>query len=211
MVKEILMPIFEFDSNPLIFESRFYVTGLFNNYLPAICKFHNIHHTLNVVQFCHELGEHYRLTKTDMEKLLLAAWFHDTGYCLNMDNHENESVTVVSTFLDSHNLTEKYMTSVKNLILATKRSDEPVTLAEQIICDADTQHLGAEDYFKWSMLLKEEFQLKNSQELSAKEWNHMNICFFNSHRYFTEYAQRMWGEQKLKNLDQLKGENNYIN
>jgi predicted metal-dependent HD superfamily phosphohydrolase len=205
MVKEILMPIFEFDSNPLIFESRFYVTGLFNNYLPAICKFHNIHHTLNVVQFCHELGEHYRLTKTDMEKLLLAAWFHDTGYCLNIDDHENASVTIVSTFLDSQNVTQNYMPSVEKLILATKRLGEPVTLAEQIIRDADTQHLGAEDYFKWCTLLKEEFELKNRQEFSDKEWNHMNIVFFNSHHYFTDYAQRMWGRQKLENLNQLKG------
>ena len=156
------MSIFEFDSNPLIFQSRFYVTGLFNNYLPAIYKFHNIHHTLNVVQFCHELGEYYRLTKTDMEKLLLAAWFHDTGYCLNIDDHESASVTIVSTFLDSQNVTENYMPSVENLILATKRLREPVMLAEQI------------------------------------------ICFFNSHRYFTDYAQIMWGGQKLKNLNQLK-------
>jgi uncharacterized protein len=198
------MSIFEFDSNPLIFQSRFYVTGLFNNYLPAIYKFHNIHHTLNVVQFCHELGEYYRLTKTDMEKLLLAAWFHDTGYCLNIDDHESASVTIVSTFLDSQNVTENYMPSVENLILATKRLREPVMLAEQIICDADTQHLGADDYLKWSALLKEEFELKNCQELSDKEWSYKNICFFNSHRYFTDYAQRMWGGQKLKNLNLLK-------
>lgn len=140
-----------------------------------------------------------------MEKLLLAAWFHDTRYCLNIDDHENESVTIVSTFLDSHNVTENYLFSVKNLILTTKRLEEPVTLTEQIICDADTQHLGAEDYFKWSTLLKEEFQLKNSQELSDEEWRNLNIGFFSSHRYFTDHAQRMWGAQKLKNLNQLKG------
>lgn len=201
------MSIFEFDSNPLIFKSRFYVTGLFKNYLPEICKYHNIQHTLNVVQYCHELGENYRLVKNEMEQLLLAAWFHDTGYCLNIDNHENESVTVVSTFLDLHNVAENYLPSVKELILATKRLADPVTLAEQIICDANTQHLGSEDYFKWSTLLKEEFQLKNNRELSDKEWNDMNICFFNSHRYFTDYAQRKWGEQKLRNLNQLKGRN----
>ncbi len=206
MARKILMSIFEFDNNPIVFEARFYVTGLLNKYLPAICKFHNIHHTLNVVQFCYELGDHYCLPKTDMEKLLMAAWFHDTGYCLSIDDHENESVTVASTFLESHNVTDDYTFSVNNLILATKRLAEPSTLAEQIICDADTQHLGAEDYFKWSALLKEEFELKNCQELSDKEWKHMNICFFNSHRYFTEYAQRWWGEQKLENLKQLKGQ-----
>jgi hypothetical protein len=162
------MSIFEFDSNPLIFQSRFYVTGLFNNYLPAICKFHNIHHTLNI------------------------------------DDNENASVTIVSTFLDSRNVAENYMPSVKKLILATKRLEKPLTLAEEIICDANTRHLGTEDYFNWSALLKEEFELKNRKELSDKEWNHMNICFFNSHRYFTDYAQKMWGGQKLKNLNLLK-------
>lgn len=140
-----------------------------------------------------------------MEKLLLAAWFHDTGYCLNFDDHENASVTIVSTFLDSRNVTENYLPSVEKLILATKRLGEPVTLAEQIICDADTQHLGAKNYLDWSALLKEEFELRNCREISDNEWNYMNICFFNSHRYFTEYAQKTWGGQKLKNLNLLKG------
>lgn len=44
MVKEILMSIFEFESN-----------------------------LLNVVQFCHELGEPLPINKNCMEKLLLAA------------------------------------------------------------------------------------------------------------------------------------------
>jgi len=42
----------------------------------------------------------------------------------------------------------------------------------------------AEDYFKWSMLLKEEFRLRDSQELSDKEWNHMNIWFFKDQIHF---------------------------
>ncbi len=204
MVSQVHMSIFEFDRYPLIFESRFYVTGMFNNFLPAICKFHNIHHTLNVVLFCHELGEHYRLTNTDMKKLLLAAWFHDTGFCLNMEDHENASVTIVSAFLGSRNVPEDYMPSVRNLILATKRSVQPATLLEQIIYDANMQHLGSEEYFKWSALLKEEFELKNCKELTDKDWRQMNIRFFNSHHYFTDYAQKMWEGQKLKNLDQIK-------
>ncbi|MBX2900300.1 MAG: hypothetical protein KF775_11650 [Cyclobacteriaceae bacterium] len=105
---------------------------------------------------------------------------------------------------DLHHVNESYLPYVKDLIYATKRLTEPITPPEQIICDADTQHLGSEDYFTWSMLLKDEFQLKNKLSLSAEEWNNMNIDFFNSHRYFTDYARRMWDDQKSKNLVQLK-------
>ena len=96
------------------------------------------------------------------------------------------------------------MLSVKNLIFTTKRLEKPVTLAEQILCECRYSASWAEDYLKWSMVIKEAFQFKNRQELSDKEWNHMNIWFFNSHRFLTNYAQRMWGEQKLRNLNHLK-------
>jgi HD superfamily phosphodiesterase len=31
--------------------------------------------------------------------VIIAAWFHDTGYIKGSENHENESVCIVSDFL----------------------------------------------------------------------------------------------------------------
>lgn len=90
MAPVLVQSMFKFDNNPLIFESKHYVTGLFNKDLPTTCVYHNFHHTLNVVEKCYELGESYLFKNVDMEILLLAAWFHDTGYCLS------ETATVFS-------------------------------------------------------------------------------------------------------------------
>jgi predicted metal-dependent HD superfamily phosphohydrolase len=199
------MSIFEFDNNPIIFKARYYVTGLINTYLPKTFLYHNLHHTLNVVEKCYELGKSYCLKDVEMETLLLAAWFHDTGYCLNAINHEDESVKIAFIFLNEFGVTTDYRSKVESLILVTKPSAKPTTLAEEILCDADMHHLGSEDYFKWSRLLKQELELKIGRQLSEEEWNLENISFFKSHHYFTDYARSHWETQKLKNLAQLKG------
>lgn len=198
------MSIFEFDDNPIIFKARYYVTRLFSNYLPKTFLYHNLHHTLHVVEKCYELGKSYHLKYVDMETLLLAAWFHDTGYCLNAINHEEESVKIAFIFLNDFEVTTDYRSKVESLILVTKPSSKPTTLVEEILCDADLHHLGSEDYFKWCTLLKQEIEIRFGRQLSDKEWELENISFFNSHHYFTDYAKTHWGTQKLKNLVQLK-------
>ncbi len=165
--------------------------------------FHSINHTIEVVMKCEELASYYNVSPADSTALIAAAWFHDTGYLNGSANHEIESAKIALNFLKSFLLNSDYLKSIEDLILATTLPSKPVTLLEEIICDADLHHLGSIDYKKWSLLLRQELERFNGITFLNSEWARQNISFFETHHYFTPHAQKLWSKQKQQNLSQL--------
>ena len=64
----------------LLHEAEQYVRNLFSSKTNESLAFHDLEHTLDVVGYCETIGTHYQLNSTDRLVLMLAAWFHDTGY-----------------------------------------------------------------------------------------------------------------------------------
>jgi HD superfamily phosphodiesterase len=58
--------------------------------------YHDCSHTLEVVSAVKELSIAEKLSPLESE--MVATWFHDTGYIKGSENHENESVCIVSDF-----------------------------------------------------------------------------------------------------------------
>lgn len=180
-----------------------HVHRLYLSKLPSWRTFHGIHHTEEVVACCQDLARFYELDEEESVILLVAAWFHDTGYCLGDDHHEIESARIAKAFMFQMQLGDAISESVSDLILATRFPPTPVTLTEKILCDCDLHHLASDDYQNWSMLLKEELEHQNNQQYSVEKWNNDNIRFFRNHQYFTDYAKMYWERQKETNLSRL--------
>lgn len=188
----------------LIVEAEKYVFNLLNSDLDRKYVYHNLAHTQRVVEKTKELAENLKLTKAATENLELAAWFHDTGFVKNAENHEEESVKIVSDFLRSQNVTEKRITTISNLILATKMGHTANDDSEKIIMDADCAHLASKNFFEYTTLLRKEWELTGIKNVSDEEWLAVNIDFFSQeHRYNTEYALKKWTKTKEKNLSKL--------
>ena len=197
------MPASSIYSSELIITIENYVKNLLKEMLPAIRYFHNINHTIQVVQKSVELASFYKISQTDGQALITSAWFHDTGYIHGGLNHEEQSVKIALQYLSRFNLTRDYLSTVEHLILSTKFPAKPSTLIEKILCDADLQHLGSDDYMVWSMLLRKELEHQNGIHLTDEQWTSENIAFFKSHQYFTDHAETVWGIQKQMNLSLL--------
>src|SRR5437867_4734669 len=88
----------------LLAEAEEFVRQLFETKVPENYHFHNLHHTLGVVKAVEILAAHYKLNGEDLSALLLAAWFHDSGYSVKYDGHEAESVEIVKGFLQDRRL-----------------------------------------------------------------------------------------------------------
>ncbi|MDZ7646554.1 MAG: hypothetical protein U5K54_04910 [Cytophagales bacterium] len=63
-------------------------------------------------------------------------------------------VILVHNFLERNQVDEKERQIVKRTILATRLPQSPETLVEEILCDADMHHLGAEEYFAHAKKLR---------------------------------------------------------
>ena len=185
----------------LIEQSEDFVSNLLKDKLSNLYSYHNFNHTLTVVNAVKELCKKEDVTAEQKEALLVAAWFHDTGYINGYENHEQESVKIATAFLKEKGLSDEFITQVSGLILATVKEYIPKTHLEKIIKDADFAHLMGTEYATTCELLR--IELKNTWNLnfSNAEWAKENLNFLmNKHRFYTDYALRKWQPLKEKNL-----------
>ncbi|MBL0131054.1 MAG: hypothetical protein IPP43_07920 [Chitinophagaceae bacterium] len=187
------------------------VTDLLENKLSKSIKFHTLLHTQDVVDACEKLAEYHQLPDDDRFALVLAAWFHDTGYTSGeAKDHETRSVQLATEFLTAHNSPEELINKVIGCINATRIRQTPATTIERLICDADLFHLGTDAFKEKSRLLREELQEFGENEVSKKDWRKINIRFLEGHKYFTVYGKEKLQPAKEIHLAELtqKDKNN---
>ena len=190
-------------NTPLINWTKEYVAGFIaENFTEKIC-YHNIDHTLEVVESSEIIGKHCNISKEDMEIVIIAAWFHDTGYYLGCDNHEEASANIAKQYLVDENFDPEKIKKVANCILSTKIPQAPQNILERIICDADLFHLGSEKFFDKSELLWRELTLHN-QEMTYENWLSLSKEFVEAHKYHTSFGKEILLPIMGKNLAHLK-------
>lgn len=188
----------------LILETEKYVSSLLNDDLPREFVYHNLSHTQRVVAATKQIIEGEQIGEDDAHKLILTAWFHDTGYTKGKDNHEEASVAIAKAFLKDHNVSDQLIDEISHLIMATKMGYEPLNTMERIIRDADCSHFPEKNYSEISELLRREWEVVQNKKYTNIEWIQENISFFTKHhRFYTDFALENWQSGKDKNLASL--------
>jgi uncharacterized protein len=173
------------------------------NELDPRLGYHNITHTLDVLEQAEILAKQEKVAdKHDLLLLKAAAIFHDSGFLFVYKNHEEKSCEIASESLRNV-FSDVDIKKVCGMIMATKIPQTPNTLLEQIICDADLDYLGRDDFEPISRNLYKEFIVF---KIIPEDiiWDHIQIKFFESHHYFTGTSMSKRNEKKLKHLKILK-------
>lgn len=189
--------------NSLIEKTEQFVVDLLNESLAKNFVYHNIAHTQRVVEKTLELIEGEAFSEVEKQALILAAWFHDVGYTVNPDNHEEESVAIATNFLKNEGVSEEIIGEVSRLIAITKMGVSPSTEVEKILKDADCSHVGSKNYSDFNELLRKERELVCDRTIKDVEWDDANLNFLTKHRFYTSKASKLWEKQKSKNIAQL--------
>jgi predicted metal-dependent HD superfamily phosphohydrolase len=184
----------------LLLDVEIYVAELLNKQLASTNYYHNAIHTRNVVASITELANREQCTEQDTLALLLAGWFHDTGFIYTDLGHEEESVKIAHSFLKEQNVPEDTRNLVEQLILATKIELKPNNKLESIIRDADCGHIASDDYLDISENLFKEKNAKNGNHLSEIEWMKQNLDFLKGHSFYSDSAKQIWQPKKEHNL-----------
>ena len=188
----------------IIEKAETFVTELLEKELDPRFLYHNLRHTQRVVKSTKELLNNYDLPDLEKEKLVLAAWFHDTGYTKGVNDHEESSCAIAKDFLAENNFDVLQVDAICSDIMATKRYYEPKNLSEKIIRDADSSHFAQKSYWETTDFLKEELEKLGIAQYTPKEWRDENIKMFrNEHQFYTDYALENWQDGKERNLKQL--------
>lgn len=166
--------------------------------------YHNLQHTEQVVKAVVKIANHYQLSDQDFFIVSAAAWFHDTGYLTSFDQHEARGADSAKEFLNAKGLDPAVTALVVNCILATKMPQHPVSLLEQIVCDADLFHLGGDNFKERNKLMRKEVEAYFHKDVDKNDWRLKTIALFEGHHYHTEYCQDLLTAKKALNLQELK-------
>jgi len=186
-------------------KAKDYVETLFKDKLSSVYFYHNFIHTTFTVNKAEEILKNTPVSEKDQEKVLLALWFHDTGYIECAKDHEEKGVEIMKDFLQKENYPENAIDDIAKLILATKITYEPQNLLEKIVKDADCSHFASHDYNDISDALRKEWELTNVRCFSNDEWNSGNLDMLkHKHRFYTDYAKQNWQPLKDKNIRKIE-------
>lgn len=170
------------------------------------CKslpFHSVEHTKDVYEYVKTIANYEEVFGSDLEPILIASLFHDTGMALTYVDHEEQSVKYAIEFLKEHEYPEDKLNIVTSCILATKMPQKPKTLAEKIICDADLYHLGLESYIFKNERLRAEWEEYFNLKYTNEEWYAVNVEFLENQKYHTWFGKTVLKNRKDLNCTML--------
>jgi uncharacterized protein len=180
------------------------VLSLLNDKLDPKLTYHNLAHTEDVMRQVERIARGENISdRHDLMLLKVAALFHDSGFLYVYRHHEEKSCQIMEEFMQDGDFTGDDIARIKGMIMATQIPQTPHNLMEMIICDADLDYLGRDDFEKISNGLKEEFLVYNVIK-SESDWDPLQIGFFEAHNYFTETCRVDRTPKKLQHLEMLK-------
>lgn len=165
--------------------------------------YHCLDHTLDVVRQSERIAGDENVTSCrDLYLLKVAALYHDTGFLETYAAHEVKSCEIFLSDAEKFDLTTEEKSVISNLIMATQIPQLPSTLLEKIICDADLDYLGRDDFFSIGDNLRKEF-LQYQIVRNDEQWEQLQIKFLENHQYHTESSQRLREPYKQLNFAKL--------
>lgn len=167
--------------------------------LPEHFHYHNVDHALDVYTAAKQIAAGEGIIGDELELLLTAAYYHDSGFLFGQANHEAGSCKNARQYLPDFSYTSDEIEQVCDIIMATKMPQSPHNHLGRIICDADLDYLGRNDFFILSKRLFSELVITDHLE-SELEWDRQQVKFLQSHHYFTQTALRLRAEGKNEHL-----------
>jgi len=180
-----------------------YILNKLENELDPHLYYHGLHHTIDVLASVEKIAISEGVSEEDVKLLKVAAAFHDSGFLVLYKNHEEAGCGIAFEALPKFGFTKEQMNIVFEMIKATKVPQSPKTKLEKIICDADLDYLGRDDFNKISGSLYEEFKYWNIVT-DHETWMHIQVNFLENHEFWTEFSKKNRTKEKLDRLMELK-------
>lgn len=182
---------------------------LLSNYLPKKLYFHDLAHTYDVLNSGiilinneTRLGN-FNASERDINNLLTSKKYHDIGYIEQHGKNEPIAIDIAASVLPLFGYGDNDVDQISGIILATQMPQQPKNHLEEIICDADLDNFGRDDFFKKTRLLREEFSA-NGIEIPEKKWYENTLKLLEGHKYFTQSARTLRDGKKADNIRILK-------
>lgn len=176
-----------------------FILGKLKKELTKNLTYHSLGHIKDVYGAAENLATLEKIKEEDRSLLLTAVLFHDSGFLVSQKEHERLSCELAKKHLPDFDYTPEEIEQICGMIMATQIPQTPHNKLEQIICDADLDYLGRDDFFDIGDKLFDELVMYGIID-NEHEWNKLQVRFLEKHHYFTASAKRLRKEKKADNL-----------
>ncbi|MBL7817469.1 MAG: HD domain-containing protein [Saprospiraceae bacterium] len=173
------------------------------NQLSPSLTYHGKHHTLDVLNVAESLCVAESISYEATVRIMTAALLHDCGFLRNYHEHEKHSCKIAQEVLPQFNYTEGDIKHICEMIMATKIPQMPKDYCAKILCDADLDYLGRNDFYAIGQTLFSEMKIMHLVE-TEEEWNNIQIRFLERHQFFTKTSLYARTPRKNEHLEGLK-------
>ncbi|MBK7910443.1 HD domain-containing protein [Candidatus Pollutiaquabacter sp.] len=165
--------------------------------------YHSPAHTRDVLRSALRIGREEGLSPFELELLGAAAILHDTGFTVAYADHEWHSCAIARILLPQHGADESFVERVCDLIQATRIPQHPTDLLSEILCDADLDYLGRDDFEEISNHLYREllaYRIVND----SFEWDQIQVRFLENHHYHRPLMRELREWKKREHLEIIR-------
>lgn len=184
-------------------KAREYILSKLENELKPNLYYHSINHTLDVCEAALRIGKMEKVKQEDLLLIETAALFHDSGIMKVYKGHELASIDLIRQVLPDFDYSKKHLEKIEKMIIATQLPQKPPDKLSEILCDADLDYLGRDDFYINALCLYREWY-ELGIRMTLKEWYELQITFLSNHTYFTDSALSLRQEKKYFHLNQIK-------
>jgi predicted metal-dependent HD superfamily phosphohydrolase len=178
------------------------ITERLKNEMSPGYTYHCLEHVLDVLDAVEKISKAEQCDDYILYVVKIACLYHDIGFIYQRKEHEQRSAEVFEEDAIKAGLNQILIKDIYGCIMATKIPQGPHNRMEQIVCDADLDYLGRDDYDEIAEDLFKEMQFAG--ELSDPvRWKEIQIQFLTNHRYHTKYSRDLRYEPMLRNLARL--------
>lgn len=183
--------------------AKTYILARLKNELPVDRTYHSLEHTLDVYASAIGIAEQEGIDGEGLVLLKIAALYHDSGFIVQNNDHEEASCTIVREQLPRYGFNERHVQLVCEMILATRIPQKPHNKLARVLCDADLDYLGRSDFERIGLTLYKEM-LTYGVVKNERDWNELQQRFLERHNYFTATNKAQREPLKQEHLRQVK-------
>jgi len=165
--------------------------------------YHSFDHSRDVTRQAERIAIGEGITDEDLFLLKSAASYHDAGFVEQYEKNEPIGARMAAEILPKFGYTDAHIQRIKELIYVTSVPHKPKNNLEEIICDADLDYLGRDDFHEIADRLRRELR-EHGKIDSDRKWDEMQVSFLTHHRYFTKTSIETRLEKKKQNLEDIK-------
>lgn len=180
-----------------------HITRVLEKGLSDKLHYHCLEHVKDVVNAVENLALTEDVTDEGLFLLKSAASYHDAGFIEQYDKNEPIGARLAEEILPKYGYTDQHIAIIKELIYVTQIPHNPKNKLEEIICDADLDYLGRDDFHVIADRLRVELR-EHGKIDSDRKWDELQVMFLTNHKYFTKTAIATRLPKKMQNLEEIK-------